>query len=336
MRHTAAGDAETAAVDRGIVWTRSARGDTEVPDSQWTSWPTEWAQEAEVAFQQWILDNGADSKLRRCKIGVDHSVDFLLMTCLEQREGDAHGRRGSGAGAVLPLRRLEGGVQTHPLPGRPHPWFLKRVQERDSKDWFNNDFFFRAFTKAMNDAGHEVKAEANDIFDFRFNQDFRGKPEGDAAVRGGVEYREPSGWKKFATRVKGTFDNGNNDWLCLDGRPNEWAIAYHGTKFATMPGILSTGLTVGDRQAYKDFKDARTGSKIGCGIYCTPNVNTAAEYSPSVEIDGKEMQFVMQCRVRPEAIKRIHEEVGRESGAYWLINEPSDIRPYGVLAREEP
>lgn len=197
-------------------------------------------------------------------------------------------------------------------------------------------FFFRAFTKAMNDAGHEVKAEANDIFDFRFNQDFRGKPEGDAAVRGGVEYREPSGWKKFATRVKGTFDNGNNDWLCLDGRPNEWAIAYHGTKFATMPGILSTGLTVGERQAYKDFKDARTGSKIGCGIYCTPNVNTAAEYSPSVEIDGKKMQFVMQCRVRPEAIKRIHEEVGRESGAYWLINEPSDIRPYGVLAREEP
>merc|ERR1711904_242156 len=235
---------------------------------------------------------------------------------------------------VLPLRRLEGGVQTHPPPDRPHPWFLKRVQERDSKDWFNNDFFFKAFTKAMNDAGHAVEAEANTIFDFRFNQDFRGKPEGEPAMRGGVMYKEPVGWKKFATRVKGLFDDGNNSWLCLDGRAGEWAIAYHGTNFAAMPGILNGGMKVGDRQAYKDFKDARTGEKIGTGIYCTPNVNTAAEYSPVVEVDGKQVQFVFQCRVRPEAIKRIHEEVGRESGAYWLINDPSDIRPYGVLARE--
>jgi len=341
---------ETAAVDRGIVWTRSARGDTEVPDREWTAWPIEWGLEAEVAFQQYIVDNGADLRLRRCKIGVDttgdgkallpwtrgttYSVDFLLMTCMEQAPSDARSK-------VVPLRRLEGGRQIHPPPGRPHPWFLKRVQDRDSRDWFNNDFFFRAFTKAMNDAGHEVKAEANDMFDFRFNQDFRGKPEGEAAMRGGVEYKEPSGWKKFATRVKGTFDHGpdgqpNNDWLCLDGRPNEWAIAYHGTKFATMPGILSGGLKVGERQAFKDHKDARDGSKIGSGIYCTPRVSTAADYSPSVEVEGKKIQFVFQCRVRPVAIKRIHEEVGRESGAYWLINDPLDIRPYGVLAREEP
>lgn len=348
---------EAAVIAEGISWLQSTSGDSEVPDNEWTPLPTEWLLEAEVYFQQWLLDGqksatlsassdrapGADSRYRRCAIGLDrssggkaplpwtsgvrYSADFLLMTCMVQSEQDVRAR-------VLPLRRLENGRQSHPDPSARHPWFLKRVQDRDSKDWFNNDFFFRAFTKAMTDAGHKVQSDANSMFDFRFNQDFRGKPAAEETIRGGVMYQEPVGWKKFATRVKGLFDGGNNSWLCLDGRQGEWAIAYHGTNFAAMPGILGGGLKVGDRQAYKDFKDARTGQKIGTGIYCTPSVKTASEYSPEVEFDGKRVQFVFQCRVRPEAIRRIHEEVGRESGAYWLINDPSDIRPYGVLARE--
>lgn len=334
----------------GIQWQRSTNGDSEVDDKDWSDWPTEWLMEVEAAFQKWLLDthskeatDGAGSRLRRCTVGIDqtsdcktflpwtrntkYSVDFHLMTCMEQAPSDSRAR-------VLPLRRLEEGHLTHPPPGKPHPWYLKRVEARDSADGFNNDFFFKAFIKAMNDAGHAVQGDANAMFDFRYNQDFRGKSEAEPAIRGGVMYEEPIGWKKFATRVRGLFDGGNNSWLCLDGRDGEWAIAYHGTNFATMPGILNDGMHVGERQAYKDFKDARTGEKIGTGIYCTPKVKTAAEYSPVVEVDGRKVQFVFQCRVRPQAIKRIHEEVGRESGAYWLINDPADIRPYGVLVRE--
>jgi len=347
-------DLGVLAISAGVQWCRSPTGDTEVPNEQWSAYPAEWVLEAEISFQRWLFDArgsdageaaaGESSQYRRCRVGVDptdgssalpwtggcsYSVDFVLMTCMEQMPRESRAR-------VVPLRRFEEGVLSHPPPDKQHPWFLKRVRDRDGSDWLNNEFFFRAFTQAMADAGHLVEAEANEIFDFRFNQDFRGKREQEPAMRGGVLYREPVGWKKYAVRVKGKYDAGNNSWLCLDGRAGEWAIAYHGTNFAAMPGILSAGMRAGERQAYKDHKDARTGKKIGTGIYCTPKVETAAEFSPQVNVDGRTMQFVFQCRVRPEAIKRIHEEVGRESGAYWLVNDPSDIRPYGVLVRESP
>uniref|UniRef100_A0A7S2KLS0 PARP catalytic domain-containing protein n=1 Tax=Zooxanthella nutricula TaxID=1333877 RepID=A0A7S2KLS0_9DINO len=251
------------------------------------------------------------------------------MTCMEPAGRD-------GKAKVVPLRRFEGGVQTHPPPGQPHPWFLKRVSTRDSSDWLNNEFFFRAFAAVMAESGHRVEAPVHEIFDFRWNQDFRGREASEPTVRGGVMYQEPVGWKKFAIRVMGCFEGGNA-WLRLDGSPGEWAVAYHGTNVDAMPAILcGGGMRVGERQAYKDFRDQRTGEQIGTGIYCTPSIETAAEFSPTVEAGGRRMQFVIQCRVRPAAIKRIHEEVGRESGAYWLINNPSDIRPYGVLARESP
>jgi hypothetical protein len=28
--------------------------------------------------------------------------------------------------------------------------------------------------------------------------------------------------------VKDKFDNGNQDWLGMNGNPNEWAVAFHG------------------------------------------------------------------------------------------------------------
>merc|ERR1712216_888937 len=108
----------------GIMWLRSANGDSEVPDKDWTAWPMEWVQDAELGFQRWLLDSqqsgdkdsGADSRYRRCAIGIDrsgdgktllswtggcrYSVDFFLMTCMEQTPSDARGK-------ILPLRRLE-------------------------------------------------------------------------------------------------------------------------------------------------------------------------------------------------------------------------------------
>jgi hypothetical protein len=28
--------------------------------------------------------------------------------------------------------------------------------------------------------------------------------------------------------VKDKFDNGNKDWIGMNGNPNEWAVAFHG------------------------------------------------------------------------------------------------------------
>lgn len=316
----------------GAQWLRSPNGDPFAAEDQWKAYAPDVVEELEAFFQVYSEAERKEAfKLRRCTLTASRrgqmSADFSLMTCLESGGGSG------GKDKVVPLRRYEGGQQTHPPAGQPHPWYKRQSSNRDSGDWLNNDFFFKAFSQVMEDAGHRVSAPAHEIFDFRWNQDYRTAQESDPTVRAGVIYHVPVGWKKFALRVFGRFEGGNA-WLSLDGRPGEWAVAYHGTQVEAMPAILNGGMKAGERQAYKDFVDKRTGEKIGTGIYCTPNLATAAEYSPCSEVEGRKMQFVFQCRVRPEAIKRIHEEVGRESGAYWLINDASDIRPYGVLVRE--
>jgi hypothetical protein len=48
-------------------------------------------------------------------------------------------------------------------------------------------------------------------------------------TRGGLTYHMPGPpWKKKGLKVFGKFDNGNNDWLAKNGRPGEWAVAFHG------------------------------------------------------------------------------------------------------------
>jgi len=316
-----------------VEWRRAPNGDSLSAEDGWLPCPAEWADEAEALFQVYSLTEDDDSRRSEISCGREkgsdklHSVDWKFMTCLQPAAPGGRDR-------VVPLRRYENGRQTHPPPTELHPWYVRRSKGRDSvSDWLNNDFFFIAFSKVMEDAGHRVSAPAHEIFDFRWNQDYRNEQPTEPAVRGGVTYNLPVGWKKFALRVMGRFEGGNS-WLSLNGRAGEWAVAYHGTHVDAMPSILSGGLKAGERQAYKDFVDKRTGSKIGMGIYCTPNFDTAAEFSPAFSQEGRTMQFLFQCRVRPEAIKRIHDEVGRESGAYWLINDSDDIRPYGVLVRE--
>lgn len=315
----------------GAIWLYPSDRDCQSPDSMWLHHSPEWIAEAEVYFK-WFLQGTGERKV--LLLGKKCSVDFELLTSVE--EGDRNVTRKPTSSNVLPLRRLINGRQTHPPPGQPHPWYRRCVENRDSRDWLNNDFFFRAFKQAMRTAGHSVEAEVCEMFDFRYNQDFRVRREEDNSgklLRAGMEYQEPFMWKKFAVRVKDRYGL-DNKWLRFDGSDGEWAIAYNGTSFETVPLILTGGLRTGRRQAYKDHRDARTGKAIGAGIYCTPSITAAAEFAPTVTFEGRVLRFVFQCRVKPEAIKRVHEEVGRESGAYWVINDPMDIRPYGVLVQE--
>ena len=75
------------------------------------------------------------------------------------------------------------------------------------------------------------ETSADRIFDFAQNQDFRSwniDNEKRTSIRGGFQYSAPVGWKRFAVRVVGRFDDGDNTWMSLDGRDGEWAVAYHG------------------------------------------------------------------------------------------------------------
>lgn len=226
---------------------------------------------------------------------------------------------------VFPLRRLvaQSWEVSHPDPGEIHPLRSEKIEKKDGDDWMNNDFFWRGFQQVMKQAGHTVEqSSAEQMFDFVHNQDFRSyKGKVENQKRGGYEYKIPVGYKRFALRVANKYDDGNNTWMCLDGRKGEWAVAYHGTKQHALVPIIMNGLQAGSRQLYA--------SEVGDGIYCSPDLDgVALAYATMENLDSHAVRFILQCRVRPNAIKKC------SRSGYWVINKGEDIRPYGILVKE--
>merc|ERR1712232_30468 len=215
---------------------------------------------------------------------------------------------------------------------------------------------WKAFKKAVEDGGGNIDSSMeHQLFDFRFNEDFRKftKEECDKRLmrRGGVLYREPYGWKRFCIRVAGKYD-GDDTWL------NDWAVAYHGCPMMTVPMIVNSGFKSGALQGAKNCPDVRDGEKVGEGIYCSPNPQVIECYSNGEEgknqdgsskgaactLDGHTVFFALMCRVNPAAIRRpdrhfAHcndEEVMGIDGTFeWVIRDPTNIRPYAVMIRDQ-
>jgi len=56
-------------------------------------------------------------------------------------------------------------------------------------------------------------------------------------------------------------------------------------------------------------------------------VEVAARESKAFEVDDRHFQMVLQCRVRPEALRLAN-------NAVFIVRESDDIRPYGILLFE--
>eukprot|EP01062_Namystynia_karyoxenos_P029237 TRINITY_DN21_c0_g2_i1.p1 TRINITY_DN21_c0_g2~~TRINITY_DN21_c0_g2_i1.p1 ORF type:complete len:566 (+),score=126.37 TRINITY_DN21_c0_g2_i1:82-1698(+) len=159
--------------------------------------------------------------------------------------------------------------------------------------------------------------------DAKYDYDWTHKA--DTQKRGGRDYHQPRGYTGHAIRVLGKYDQGNNDWLMMDGRPREWAVAFHATKREGLTGVAESewALRPGSGQAYED--------KCGKGIYCTPCMPKAEGYT-GVTVETTQgavkVNVAFQCRVKPSAIK-----VASVTRAYWVINSPTDIRPYRVCLK---
>lgn len=233
---------------------------------------------------------------------TEYEVDFVEMT--------QHGV--NDRGRVRKVRR----VDADPMVTRqPSPLQV---------DHLSDAFFWTAFREAMRQVGMTVTVSANEVFDFSRNRDYSSLTDnGHTMLRGGQPYKIPIGWKRFAVKVAGKFDNGDNTWMKMNGTPGEWAVAYHGTKHAHLANIIvKEGLKPGPGQGYA--------SSCGVGIYCTPDLALAQGYSAGVSVthggQTHTLSFILQCRVQPSAIR-----VGAPN--VWVINNANDIRPYGVLVR---
>jgi len=130
-------------------------------------------------------------------------------------------------------------------------------------------------------------------------------------TRGGLPCAPPEGWKGFGLKVKGVYDNGNDDWIASNGNSNEWAVAYHGIgtyfdndlKTATH-NIIKGGFKPGNGQAYKNDEDANhPGKKIGVGVYCSLQPSVMKSYSETTLYNGKSYQMGFMMRVKPDRIR---------------------------------
>ena len=160
--------------------------------------------------------------------------------------------------------------------------------------------------------------------------------------RGGRPYTPPDGWIGFGLNVLNKYDNGNNDWLACDGRPGEWCIAYHGAcvhntseqiKQIIKP-ILENNLRPGAGQAFSTYDDAcHPGQKVGVGVYCTPNPNTADGYSGQIDVNGHRYKVAFMLRVKPDKIRYSNSQPD-----YWVLNagngDFSEMRPYRFLIKK--
>lgn len=139
--------------------------------------------------------------------------------------------------------------------------------------------------------------------------------------RGGRPYNPPLGWKGYGLRVYGKYDKGNNVWLNYDGAAGEWCVAYHGA---------SSKINHNYSKMRDDNDINHPGSKMGEGVYCSPNPNVLDTDGGVVQVNNKNYKIGFMLRVRPDKIR-----IAQSNNDYWVLNGNSDeIRPYRILIKQ--
>ena len=96
--------------------------------------------------------------------------------------------------------------------------------------------------------------------------------------------------------------------------------------------IVHDNLRPGSGQACEYNKDKRhPGKKCGVGVYITPNIDVALNYSGFLPLGNKIYNIVIMVRVNP---KYIREAEGSEE--YWIVDGKTEqLRPYRLLIKEK-
>ena len=168
----------------------------------------------------------------------------------------------------------------------------------------------------------EAMKLSTDLFDSRGNKN-SGWSQG--ATRGGRPYDPPLGWSGHGLKVLQKYEN--DDWLGNTGGPGEWCVAYHGTNINFAESILKSKLLPGTRQAHQNCTNINkqsTAEKVGIGIYVTPKINIAEDYSIATD----NYKCIFMCRINPNKFRTCDFD-------YWVVDpSDTDIRPYRLLIKK--
>jgi hypothetical protein len=177
-----------------------------------------------------------------------------------------------------------------------------------------------------------------------WNRDFGNPamcPQGER--RGNQPYIPPAGWRRFGMNVLGKFIDGDT-WLGMSNVAGEWCIAYHGTKYHCL------------RDMTEGPPRAGTTNYFGYGIYCSPDPAVAAGLAKVIEVpvgtSTVRCSYMFMCRVNTRSIHRCTQstcEFAKDPNytlhmttyhGIWFVNcqnqNYQNIRPYGLLVKEEP
>lgn len=182
----------------------------------------------------------------------------------------------------------------------------------------------KEFARIFNNKGGKEIYIPDDLLDPIYDYDFTDIDDsGRKFYRGGLEYKRPCGWKRYALKVTDKYDD--TDWLDSNGDSNndsEWAVSYHGTKIKCAIPIVREGLKPGINNCY------------GVGVYCTPDISCAESYSEifTSMTTNKQYKIVFQNRVNPSKIVYCESKGGPSD--YWFVEDGKDIRPYGICIKE--
>ena len=149
--------------------------------------------------------------------------------------------------------------------------------------------------------------------DFDTAGDFRFPNEnGEEQKRGGMPYYQPnSNWIRLGLRVKGRYDDGNDDWLMMNGNPREWAVGFHGSDQDGTRAIAQSRifLTSGKGQVHEMREDInelsdQRGQPCGKGAYFGAKIQISeggyANYAPSyhkciLQVSTFQIECNFQC-----------------------------------------
>ena len=150
-----------------------------------------------------------------------------------------------------------------------------------------------------------------------------------------IEYYPPYNYMGFGLKVLDTYDYGDNTWIGHCNQEGEFAVAYHGIRsnIGAINQILNSHLKEGVNQAYENHEDIRTGRRCGRGVYVTPRIEIAEQYTKLFYAEELNQYFriVFQCRVNPRKIRQ-----PRTKPEYWILNgNGQEIRPYRLLVKQE-
>lgn len=75
-----------------------------------------------------------------------------------------------------------------------------------------------------------------------------------------------------------------------------------------------------------DMAINKPSQKVSQGVYFSPHFQVCLRnYTTPIVVNKETYRLILQCRVNPEKILITRRQ------EYWVVNEPKDIRPYGVV-----